>query len=305
MSFSDALKYPFNNFFRVMQIVLFFAIFIAALVTTAFNTGDWDLILGLSLIITLAQALMLSGYSIRIIRGLMRNHENKEYLPPFEFIKDCGRGFLVTLATIIYMIPAFIVSVCAMMAVMSTISSSRYSYGTGSSMPVSGEMIDSSIFALIFLLPFFVFPIMALLVGMMRYAAEERSSALFETGKNWKIVTGNMALMRGLIIRQFGMWVLFFILTNISEFIYAAVINELPVSDTPQSTFVMLTVIGFIIGTTISIFHQFSSTHLIAQRAEALGIGGRKPFDTFDGDEEKIKRHQPEINIPRPTIRSI
>lgn len=265
MSFGDGFSYPYKSIPKVFSIVLGFAILIAALVALAMNSQSVNSALLFLGGIVLVQALFLTGYGIRVIRHLM---DGWEELPPLEIISDIGRGIVLIFAGILYALPLVLVLI------------------GGSMLGVLGTSTGAIILMVIVMIVFGIYLSWGFSVGMVRYAAEESSSMMFDFGKNFSYVNSNIGISFSLTARQFFLGVIYAIAIQVVSAIYNSMISGMVTFRTDQNILILLITIGYILSTVLNLFQQFGNLHFMYQYAEQLGIGR---------GEEKLK-HNPSPN---------
>ena len=126
MNFSSAFKYPFHNFAKVMSIVLALTIAFAVFIAMILNSHDWSPLLeelygyGLAdsyantfeplggttiigivglIVVAIASGFGLSGYSIEVIRSVMREDE---WMPVVDFGRNVKDGAYLFASSVAY-----------------------------------------------------------------------------------------------------------------------------------------------------------------------------------------------------------
>ncbi len=262
MSIGAGFAYPYKSLAKIFTIVIGFSIAIALLVAMAMNSDSANSALFFLGAIVIIQALFLTGYGIRVIRHLM---DGQEKLPPLEILGDVGRGIVIVFAGILYALPLLLVLVVGSML--------------GSILPSMLALI----LIVILLIVFAIYLSWGFTVGMVRYAAEESRSALFDFNGNLSYAKANKGLSFSLTARQFWLGVFYSIVIQLVSRFYNDMISGMITYRTDMNILILLVTIGFIISTTLNLLQQFANLHLMYQYAEELGIGR--------GDE-KLK-HQP------------
>ena len=128
MNFSRAFKYPFQNFAKVMSIVLALTIAFAVFIAIILNSHDWsplfESLYGLEspvgddylsepfsgstvigvvglLVVAIVSGFWISGYSVEVIRSVMRD---EEWMPPIDFGRNVKDGAYLFLSSVAYWI---------------------------------------------------------------------------------------------------------------------------------------------------------------------------------------------------------
>lgn len=284
MSFGDALGFPFKaeNLPKTLNFILIYVIITASVMVLGLLANAFEIALLVSAIVGLGYSFFVSGYMIEVIRRIM---DADESLPPSDLGRDLKRGGAVFVASLVYMIPFFILFFCAfgvMGASMSSMDFSGSSYGRGGNSPdgsaimmVCGLMIVGVVAA------FFIFN--SLLIGMIRYAAEDRSGAMFEFGTNLSYVTSNAGAFMGLFLRSFGIGFIYGFLQGIVTGILQTDAQLLDSGFNNVGFGLMaLIVVETVITQTLALMSQFSVAHLQAKLGNELGIaGGKGKNDTY------------------------
>lgn len=258
MSLGTAFRFPFNNMAKVMMIVLGYAITIALLMLTIFSSQSWGAMMLVGAVVLLAQALFLSGYGTRVIEHISDGYDN---LPPIKIMTDIGRGFVMTLGVIIYMLPMF-----GYFLVVGAVSS-LLGYELG---------VIVMLASLLGAIPLSVLVGLAFVVGMARFGIEANSGALFEMGRNWRIARNNIGVGLSLIGNQILLTIVYWIVSQVVSLVYNGIVPSSIYFDGSQTTLMVVLVIGYILTMTVSIISQVSSLHLIAQFADQIGLTAGK-----------------------------
>ncbi len=270
MSFGDAFGYPYKSLAKIATIVLGFTILVAVLVSIAINSRDGSGLILLTAGTVIAQSLFLTGYGIRVIRHIMDGYDQS--LPAIELIGDIGRGVVVSFAGLITFLPLIIFAFCG--ASMMIPSSSRYG--------ASPEIGGSTILFIIIVIPFAVYLGWGFIVGMIRYANEEESGAMFQFGTNFGYVNSNIGASAGLFGHNLLLAIIYGITTTIISSVYNNTVTSSLTYRSDQNVIIAVLTVGYILSISLSLLQQFSGFHLIAQYAERIGIN-RFP------DDEKMK----------------
>lgn len=305
MNLSESLAYTFkaSNIPKILTIVLIFvisgvSIFVATMALESFA------LMALLIPVGLVYSFFISGYTVSIIKSVMGGDEN---LPEFELGRNLGRGFMIFLAGIVYMIPVFIIFFLAMLISGASISStSQYGDPGG-----SGVLLFCGIMLGAFLLTIVL--MYSLVVGQIRYAVEDSAGSLFNIGKNFSIVMSNIGTTIAYFIRGVGLAIIFGIVSNILlgvlQVPFAGQMRELQYeyvravegisygynySFDPAIIFNMgMSLVAFaslyyLVSLTLNLMQGFSGAHLMAGYGIDLGLGGKdknknySPYDDFN-----------------------
>jgi len=266
MSFGDAFNYPFKNVPKVLTVVLVFTILVAVLVAMAMNSRSSDGFLLLTFGTIIAQSLFLTGYGIRIIREIQDGYDMD--MPSFDIINDIGRGIVVCFAGFITFLPLVIFAVCA--STMFVTSSSGYGYSSG----IDG----ATIMLLLLMIPFAVYLGWGFMVGMLRYASEEESGAMFQFGTNFGYVNSNLGSAFSLLGYQILLGIIYAIVNFVVSGIYQSTVISSVTFRTDQTIILAIVTVSYILSIVISLFQQFAGLHLMAQFGEKIGIT-REPYE--------------------------
>ncbi len=275
MNFSSALRYPFVNFAKVFSIVLVMTIAMALFTGLFFNSFDlegfetafanWDGVshldmpdLALSgtavmgvlgmIAVAVVSGLWLSGYSVSVLRALMQDDQQ---LPAIQLGRDLADGVYLLVAAIGYGL-LFVALIIVEVAVLGITS------GLG--------IINGLLGMAVFLLTIAVAAVMgwAYFVGMARMAAEGNHRAAWQLRRNM------------LIARQNWRWgaflLLFMILLSLGYGVFSSLADSVfgGLSGAAGATLSIILYYFF------QLMQHFSTQHLIAQYAMAIGIGGGK-----------------------------
>jgi len=278
MSFGEALGFPFKaeNLPKTLNFILIYVIITASIMVLGLLANAFELAILASAIVGLGYSFFVSGYMIEVIRRVM---EGDEALPPSDLGRDLKRGGAVFVASLVYMIPFFILFFCAFAAVGTSMSSMDFTssnYGRNGSAPDGSAILMLCGMLLVGVVAaFFIFN--ALLIGMVRYAAEDRSGAMFEFGTNLSYVTSNAGTLLGLFMRSFGIALIYGILSSIATGIFGTD-RQLLESGYNNVGFglMALIVVESVITQTLALMSQFSVAHLQARLGNQLGISGGK-----------------------------
>ena len=273
MSFSSAFRYPFTNFAKVFSIVLVMTIAMALFASLLFNAVDlegyitaisaWDGtnhaelpafsldgsgvmgILGV-LLVAIVSGLWLSGYSVSVLRALM---DGEPMLPAISFGRELVDGFYLLLASLAYGI-LFVALVVVEAVVLGVLPGFA-----------SGIVGLAAIF-----LTIGVGAVMgwAYFVGMARMAADGHHRAAWQIRRNMRIARDNW--------RWGAFLLLYMILLTMIYGVFRSLVDSV-VGGLMGAAGMTLSIILYYF---FNLMQHFSTQHLIAQYAEAIGIGAGK-----------------------------
>lgn len=276
MNFSSALRYPFVNFAKVFSIVLVMTIAMALFTGLFFNSFDlegfeaafanWDGtnhldmpdlalagtavtgVLGM-LAVAVVSGLWLSGYSVSVLRALLQNDQQ---LPAIQLGRDLVDGVYLLVAAIGYGL-LFVALVIVEVAVLGITSGLGIINGL---LGMAGFLLTIAVAAVIG---------WAYFVGMARMAAEGQQRAAWQLRRNM------------LIARQNWRWGAFLLLYMILLSLGYGVFSSLAGSVFGGLTGAAGATLSIILYYFFQLMQHFSTQHLIAQYAVAIGIGAGKP----------------------------
>lgn len=294
MSFSKALNFPFanNNLNKILQIGLVFGLILAVQVIF----GPIGALI--SMVGNLLFGLFISGYGIFVMQNIMRGEET---LPEFEIGDSIGRGVKIFFASLVYLVPLFIIiAVIVIMTLVITgpiigevfseiitgLENPGYTPDMSSSSNDAGAMLPLLMCgALLVFIPLTIIMSYAIQVGMARFAAEDRSGALFEFGTNIKIVTSNGGKIFALFLNQLGIGIIYLIVGAILGFVSLLFVGvSVGVASSASSDLgifaIIFLVIFQIVVSILNTCQQMSNLHLIAGFGVEVGlVKGKKKTD--------------------------
>ena len=276
MNFSSALRYPFVNFAKVFSIVLVMTIAMALFTGLFFNSFDldgfvmafanWDGVSHLDMpefdlsgtavtgalgMIAAAvfSGLWLSGYSVSVLRALMQDDQQ---LPPIQLGRDLADGVCLLLVAIGY--AALFVGLIIAESIVLGITG-----GLG--------IINGLLGMAAFLLTIGLAAVMgwAYFVGMARMAAEGHHRAAWQLRRNMVIARQNW--------RWGAFLLLYMILLSLGYGMFSSLAGNV-FGGMVGAAWMTLSIILYYF---FQLMQHFSTQHLIAQYALAIGIGGEKP----------------------------
>ena len=279
MSFSRAFKYPFHNSAKVISIVLVMTIAFVVCVALIANSADWSPylqsayaasafsdvasqdemnagmfvgFLGL-LAVAVFGGFWMNGYSIAAVGEVMNGNDT---LPGIDVGANTRQGFWLFLSSLVYALLNIVVWI-----------------GVGLVAAVAGSI--GSLFNILTLIALFAALILisipsgwAYFIGMARYADDGDRSALFDIGNNMRIARQNASTGIHLVLRFVGLTIIYGIVRTIVEGLLGGIAG----SDIVVAAALAVSIYFF-----FNLFHHFSTQHLIAQYALAVGVGQGGP----------------------------
>ena len=280
MTFSSALRYPFTNFAKVFSIVLAMTIAMAVFCMLLFNAFDfegffatlasWDgvnhpdlspyqitgsailAVFGI-LAVAIISGLWLSGYSVSVLRALL---EGDQTLPPVQFGREVRDGVYLLLASLAYglLFVALIMAVGIALGVTSGLGAINGLLGLGA-----------------FLAMICVAAVMgwAYFVGMARMAVDGHHRGAWQLRANMKIARDNWRWGAFLLLYMVLLTLLYGFVSSLADGIFGGIMGAAGMT------------LSLILYYFFNLMQHFSTQHLIAQYAVAVGIGG-------GGEKEKV-----------------
>ena len=293
MDFMSALRYPFNSIAKVFTIVLALTLALVVCLAIIVGSADWSawvnevhqlinqpelwmtenhdmdadelqllvfpagaaLGLFLLLLVLIVGGFWISGYSLSVVRAVMAGEER---MPGFAHGKHLSDGLMLFLASIVYGIAG-----CVVIALFMIVAN------FGGVFALLGFVIMVGLF---FLLGWSFY------VGMARYAVGEGSGALFAVLNNIKTARAHWAA--GLALTGWSIALAF--VYKIGSGIVDAILGGIMAGDLVMD-FAIVVVVFF----ALNFLQHFSTQHLIAQYALAVGVGeeqSMKQKSDFDLD---------------------
>ena len=287
MNYINAIKYPFQNFAKVMSIVLAMTIAFAVFIAMIINSHDWTPLLtamtnldvsqshtetlqplsgttitgffGLALV-AIVSGFWLSGYSVEVIRSVMRE---ETWMPAVDFGRNIKDGAALFAASAAYW-ALFVL----LMVVMVTLSG------------LLGQIID--ILGALAALASFVIVVGAALVmgwayfvGMARFAAEGDYRYAWQIRRNIGIARENKGPGFTLLLYMIAISLLYGVVRQVVDSVFGGLLSANMLAGVTLS---------LIIYYLFNLMQHFSTQALIAQYATVIGIGG----DRFDTEKDKV-----------------
>ncbi len=286
MNFSSAFKYPFHNFAKVMSIVLALTIAFAVFFAMILNTHNWSPLLaelygfdvsytavdsfqplggttivgiiGL-LVVAILSGFWLSGYSIEVIRGVLREDE---WMPAVAFGRNVKDGALLFASSLAYWVLFFLLIIVLAVA-----------YGVLGRVGVLGGLIG--IGAMVFMIGATFVMGWGYFVGMARFAAEGDYRASWQIRDNMRIARRNW--QKGVLLLLY--MIAFMIIYGIVQQIVGGIFGGLMGANLLAG--ITLSIIIYYI---FNLMQHFSTQVLIAQYAAEIGIRS----DHYNPDKDKV-----------------
>ncbi len=287
MNFTNAIKYPFQNFAKVMSIVLAMTIAFAVFIAMIINSHDWTPLLtamtnldvsqshtetlqplsgttitgvfGL-LLVAIVSGFWLSGYSVEVIRAVMRE---ETWMPEVNLGQNIKDGAALFAASAAYW-ALFVL----LMVVMVTL--------TG----LLGQIID--ILGLLAALASFVIVVGAALVmgwayfvGMARFAAEGDYRAAWQIRRNIRIAREYRGPGFTLLLYMIAISLLYGVVRQVVDGVFGGLLNANMLAGVTLS---------LIIYYLFNLMQHFSTQHLIAQYAWKIGLRS----DHYNPEKDKV-----------------
>ena len=283
MSFSDAFRYPFQNFARVLSIVLMMTIAFAVFIGLLLNSHDWSPLiaqiydldpneyligepqaLGAApligvvgvIVVAVVSGFWLSGYSIEVIRTVWTEIE---YLPDIEFGRNVKDGFYLFLSSVAYWILLIALMVVEMILFQAT-----------SSLGAINALV--AIVAVPLTIVAIALMGWAYFVGMARFAAAGDHRAVYQIRRNIRLARANWTSGGGLLIYMIVLSIIYGVFRGIVDGIFGGVAGMLGIT------------LSIVIYYVFNLMQHFSTQHLIAQYAVNIGIGG----DDYEKGKGKV-----------------
>ena len=285
MNLSRAFKYPFHNSAKVISIVLVMTIAFVVCIALIVNSADWSPyletayygetasdvaphdeinagmfigFLGLLAIVVFG-GFWMNGYSAAAIGEVLNGNDT---LPTIDFGANMRKGFWLFLSSLAYALLNIVVWI-----VVGVIAGVVGSIG--------------SLFNILALLAFFAALILisipsgwAYFIGIARYASDGDRGALFDIVRNMSIARQNAGTGVRLVLRFAALTIIYGIIQAIVE----GLLGGLAGADIVVGAALTISIYFF-----FNLFNHFSTQHLIAQYALAVGVGqGGLDIDYID-----------------------
>jgi len=286
MNFSSAFKYPFHNFAKVMSIVLALTIAFAVFIAMILNSHDWSPLLaelygfdvsytsadhlqplggttivgiiGL-IVVAILSGFWLSGYSIEVIRSVLREDE---WMPAVDFGRNVKDGAYLFASSLAYWVLFFVLIIVLAVA-----------YGVLGRVGVLGQLIGIGAMLFTFCAAFVMG--WGYFVGMARFAAEGDYKASWQIRDNMRIARRNWKKGVMLLLYMIAFSIIYGIVQQIVSGIFGGLMGANLLAG------ITLTIIFYYV---FNLMQHFSTQVLIAQYATEIGIGS----DHYNPDKDKV-----------------
>ena len=274
MSFSRAFKYPFRNFAKVMSIVLALTIAFAVFIAIILNTHDWsplfEMLYGLEspatddhmfasfsgstvfgvfglLLVAIVSGFWVSGYSVEVIRSVMRE---EEWMPAIDFGRNLKDGAWLFASSVAYWVlfGLLIVALALANGIFGQIGM------LGGLVAIASVLVA---IAAAFLMGWGYF------VGMARFAAEGDYKASWQIRDNMRIARANWRKGISLLLYMVALSIIYGGVRSVVEGVFGGLIGANLLAG------ITLSIIIYYI---FNLTQHFSTQVLIAQYATAIGI---------------------------------
>ncbi len=286
MSFSEAILYPFQNLAKVLSIVLALTIAFAVFIALVLNAHDWSALLGQFygfehleaqteplgpmgggallgvaglLLVAILSGFWLSGYSVEVVRSVMFRDEA---MPAIDFTRNLKDGAALFVSSLAYWCLFILLSVGLVM--------------------LGGILGGIGALGSLILIPAFLCFVAAIcvmgwayFVGMARFAAEGDHRASWQVRRNIGLARQNWRSGAKLLLYLILLSFIFGFVRQVADMLLAG-------SQAALIASVTLTLITYYF---FNLMQHFSTQHLIAQYALAIGIGA----DIVDHEDDKDK----------------
>ena len=280
MNFSSAFKYPFHNFAKVMSIVLALTIAFAVFCAMIVNSHDWTplfahlyeievadtsvntfealsgtTIIGIFglVVVAIASGFWLSGYSIEVIRAVMREDE---WMPAVDMSQNVKDGALLFVSSVVYWL-LFI----ALIVVVA----------------VGNLMLGGFVTLALMVFAFVAICVMGwgYFVGMARFALEGDYRASWEIWKNMRTARENWRSGANLLLYMIALSIIYGIVRQIVDGIFGGLMG---------ANLLAGITVSIIIYYIFNLMQHFSTQVLIAQYAGAINLRS----DHYDPEKGKV-----------------
>lgn len=295
MSFSSAFKFPFQNLAKVISIALVMTIAIALCIALILNTHDWsplfELLYGIKqpqssinslnpmsgsaalgawvlLLVVALSGFWLSGYSLMVVRSVMRHHEG---LPAVAFWRNTKDGLYLFVASAAY------VALFILMLVVVTIVASLFWIPAGFGLFLALIGLPA-LLAVACVLSWGYY------VGMARFAVEGNHRASWQIWRNMRWARRHPRAGLTILLYMVVLTVIYAIFFLFADPIVGGILDR-TVGSNLMASFTAWVVEYYL----LNLLLHFSSQHLIAQYGLKVGVGA----DHFDSEKHKVDaRHR-------------
>ena len=284
MNFSSAFRYPFQNFAKVLSIVLVLTIAFAVFFGLLLNSHDWspllsefsDVVLSESyvgessamgaaaalvglfglIVVAVVSGFWISGYSVEVVRSVFAD---LEVLPDIDVARNLKDGFRLFISSIAYWL-LFIALVIVEMFVIGV---------AGNLGPLHGLVVFASVVvtaAAVCVMGWAYF------VGMARFAQEGDYRASWQIRQNMTIARSHWRMGGMLLVYMIFLSIIYGIVRGVVDGIFGGAAGMLGIT------------LSIVIYYVFNLMQHFSTQHLIAQYATEIGIAG----DRYDPEKDKV-----------------
>ncbi|MEO1287866.1 MAG: DUF4013 domain-containing protein [Chloroflexota bacterium] len=277
MSFNKALSYSFsnNNLNKVIQIAIVFGI-ISAMDFLLNENGLTSLGMLISGIGGLLFALFMSGYGIVVMQNILHGEKR---LPAFQIGKNIKDGFTILLASLVYFLPAIIIGGILLTMFIPYGVYDFYAdmnpdlYNTSPLVDIDPMTYIIMVGLGLLMVVLIFIASYAVIIGMARFANEDRSRALFEFSTNVRLVFKHAGDIFKLFLWQFLLLAIAFIVT----FLIIAMMGIATFASMGTTSLLFVFLICFqVVSSIVDTVHQIANLHLIADFAIETGIASSK-----------------------------
>ncbi len=286
MNFSSAFKYPFHNFAKVMSIVLALTIAFAVFIAMLLNSHDWsplfahlfevetvdasaEVWVGLGgttivgifglILVAIVSGFWLSGYSIEVIRSVMREDE---WMPGVDFGRNVKDGAYLFASSIAYWVMLIVLII--VLAVIA---------GVLGRVAVLGALV--TIGSIVFTIGAAFVMGWGYFVGMARFAAEGDYKASWQIKTNMRIARDNWRKGAALVLYMVALSIIYGFVQQIVSGIFGGLLG---------ANLLAGITLSIIIYYLFNLMQHFSTQVLIAQYAAEIGIRS----DNYNPDKDKV-----------------
>lgn len=286
MSFSNAFRYPFQNFAKVMSIVLVLTIAFAVFIAMILNSHDWSPLLahlyGLEeavasantfealsgttiigifglIVVAIVSGFWLSGYSVEVIRAVMREDE---WMPAVNIGQNVKDGALLFVSSVGYWILLIVLGIVVAVA-----------HAIAGSLGGLGALVTSVSVAVIVVALFLMG--WGYFVGMARFAAEGDYKASWQIWQNMRIAKANKGAGLILVLYMIAFSVVYGVVRQIVDGVFGGLMG---------ANLLAGITLSIVIYYVFNLMQHFSTQVLIAQYASVIGIRS----DHYDPEKVKV-----------------
>lgn len=285
MNFSQAFRYPFQNFAKVMSIVLVLTIAFAVFIAMILNSHDWSPLLaelygidaaesnagayqtfggttvvglvGL-LLVAIVSGFWLSGYSVEVIRSVTRD---EEWMPGVNFARNIKDGALLFVSSIAYWLLFILLIIVLSIA-----------YGVLGRISVFGAL---AVLVSVALLVYSTCVLgWAYFVGMARFALEGDYRASWQISRNIRVARRNWRKGLTLLLYMIALSIIYGIAREIVAGVFGGIIG---------ANLLAGITVSIIIYYLFNLMQHFSTQVMITQYAAEIGMRS----DRYDPEKDK------------------